>query len=54
MEGACKDAYCTLIKKGECNALLADDVKAKRVLADGGAAGFMRALRKFDGRYPSY
>jgi phage head maturation protease len=54
MEGACKDAYCTLIRKDECNALLADDVKSKRVLADGGAAGFIRALRKFDARYPSY
>jgi phage head maturation protease len=51
MEGACKEAYCTLIRKDQCNALLADDVKSKRVLADGGYAGVMRALQRLEARY---
>jgi HK97 family phage prohead protease len=50
-EGACKEAYCSLIDKNECNALLSDDVASKRVLADGGHANVMRALRKFEARY---
>ena len=47
-DGACKEAYCILIDKNECGPLLTDDVKSKRVLADGGYAGVMRALRKLD------
>jgi DNA invertase Pin-like site-specific DNA recombinase len=53
-DGACKEAYAMLIRKDQCHSLLADDVQSKRVLADGGYAGMMRALRKLDAMYPSY
>jgi len=49
-DGACREAYCILIDKRECGPLLSDDVKSKRVLADGGYANVMRALRKLDAK----
>ena len=49
-DGACREAYCLLIDKRECGPLLSDDVKSKRVLADGGYANMMRALRKLDSK----
>ncbi|MCK1640462.1 HK97 family phage prohead protease [Bradyrhizobium sp. 157] len=48
--GACREAYCVLIDKSDCGPLLSDDVKSKRVLADGGYANLMRALRKLDAK----
>jgi HK97 family phage prohead protease len=48
--GACREAYCLLINKSDCGPLLSDDVKTKRVLADGGYANLMRALRKLDAK----
>jgi hypothetical protein len=50
-QGACKEAYCLLIEKGKCGRSLSHDVQSKRVLADGGYAGVMRALRRPEARY---
>ena len=49
-DGACREAYCLLIDKRVCGPLLSDDVKSKRVLADGGYANLMRALRKLNSK----
>jgi HK97 family phage prohead protease len=49
--GACKEAYCVALEKADCGPLLSDDVASKRLLADGGAANFMRALRRLEATY---